>query len=381
MTTAQGIILLLAVVIAVSGLARRWRFPAPLILVIVGLIGSYRSLDSEGRTQRGTGPRRALASDPLRHRDPHFPDRLPVQSPPDRSAIRGLGPIHGDRCRPGRLLAAADSTRRGLRAGSGGGPSRRRCRHCHRPPGRDATPNRHDPRGGVAGQRRHRHRRSSHRHRRPRRGGEPVRGRPDFVIAAGGGVLVGVAVAYRHRQDPAIRPTDGPRHQPLDHHAVHLLPARRTRSTPRESWRWSSPAFSSVTRPNRIQNATSRISERHNWQTIQFLLENSVFLLIGLQVRSIVTDVADSSLGFGHIALACGACSSRVIILRPLWVFPATYLPRKIRSVGRTDPAAAWQYPAVVSWAGMRGVVTLAAAFVLPESVPHREVLILVAWS
>jgi CPA1 family monovalent cation:H+ antiporter len=67
------------------------------------------------------------------------------------------------------------------------------------------------------------------------------------------------------------------------------------------------------------------------------------------------------------------------MVLRPLWVYPAIYLSRKLRSGGRTDPGPAWGFPAVVSWAGMRGVVTLAAAFVLPPDVPHREVLILAA--
>ena len=104
-----------------------------------------------------------------------------------------------------------------------------------------------------------------------------------------------------------------------------------------------------------------------------------MFLLIGLQFRGIVTDVAGSTLTFSRIALACGAILATVMVLRPLWVFPATYLPRKVHSLRRADPAPSWQNPAVVSWAGMRGVVTLAAAFVLPETVPHREILILVA--
>ena len=45
-----------------------------------------------------------------------------------------------------------------------------------------------------------------------------------------------------------------------------------------------------------IQDATSRLNERINWETIQFLLENTVFLLIGLQVRQILDGVGDSAL-------------------------------------------------------------------------------------
>jgi CPA1 family monovalent cation:H+ antiporter len=128
-----------------------------------------------------------------------------------------------------------------------------------------------------------------------------------------------------------------------------------------------------------IQNAASRISERTNWRTIQYVLENSVFLLIGLQVRGILADVADSELGIGRIATACLAVLVTVMLVRPLWVFPATYVPRWIPAIGRADPPPPWIYPAVVSWAGMRGVVTLATVFVLPADLVHREVLVLTA--
>ena len=127
------------------------------------------------------------------------------------------------------------------------------------------------------------------------------------------------------------------------------------------------------------QTAPSRLLERANWGTIQFLLENSVFLLIGLQVRSIVEDLDTSTLSTGRIAAACGLVLTAVIVLRIVWVFPATYLTRLVPRVAQRDPAPPWRYPAVLAWAGMRGVVTLAAVFVLPEDTPHREVLVLIA--
>lgn len=127
------------------------------------------------------------------------------------------------------------------------------------------------------------------------------------------------------------------------------------------------------------QTASSRLLERANWGTIQFLLENSVFLLIGLQVRSILEDLDSSTLSTGQIVLACISVLIAVIVLRIIWVFPATYLTRLDPRLARRDPAPPWQYPAVVAWAGMRGVVTLAAVFVLPSDTPHREVLVLIA--
>ena len=68
-----------------------------------------------------------------------------------------------------------------------------------------------------------------------------------------------------------------------------------------------------------------------------------------------------------------------VVLLRPIWVFPATYVPRWIPAVGRADPPPPWKVPAVISWAGMRGVVTLAAVFVIPANTPYHPVLVLIA--
>jgi CPA1 family monovalent cation:H+ antiporter len=128
-----------------------------------------------------------------------------------------------------------------------------------------------------------------------------------------------------------------------------------------------------------IQSAASRISEGTNWRTIQFILENLVFLLIGLQVRSILDEVLASQLPLEDIAGFCLVILSSVMIIRPLWVFPATYLPRLSKLIRRADPAPPWQYPAVISWAGMRGVVTLATVFILPSDIPLREVLVAAA--
>lgn len=128
-----------------------------------------------------------------------------------------------------------------------------------------------------------------------------------------------------------------------------------------------------------LQSASSRLFERTNWRTVEFLLENTVFLLIGLQVRQILSRASESDLPASTILSACVLVTLTVMLFRPLWVFPATYLPRLIPSIRAKDPIPPWTHPAAISWAGMRGVVTLAAAFVLPTDIEHREVLILIA--
>ena len=128
-----------------------------------------------------------------------------------------------------------------------------------------------------------------------------------------------------------------------------------------------------------LQTATSRIAERLNWRTIEFLLENTVFLLIGLQARWILRDVAASGVPVSDVVKLCVSTFLAVVVLRLVWVFPARYLlvrPGRDRETGRHP---SWQYTAVLGWAGMRGVVTLAAAFAIPESFDYRETLILTA--
>lgn len=129
-----------------------------------------------------------------------------------------------------------------------------------------------------------------------------------------------------------------------------------------------------------IQSATSRLFERTNWATLSFVLENVVFLLIGLQAESIVAGLADDDLGAGRIALVSLLVLAGVIALRLVWIYPATYIPRMIPSIRRVDPPPPWTIPTVVGWAGMRGVVTLAAVFLLPEDTPHRPVLVMIAF-
>jgi CPA1 family monovalent cation:H+ antiporter len=132
-------------------------------------------------------------------------------------------------------------------------------------------------------------------------------------------------------------------------------------------------------RSQAIQSAASRLFERTNWATIQFLLENTVFLLIGLEVRTVVDDVASSDLSAARVAVTVLGTLAAVLVLRPIGVFATTYVRPLQRRRHPEVPAVPWRYPTVVSWAGMRGVVTLAAAFALPEETPHRDVLVLVA--
>ena len=125
-----------------------------------------------------------------------------------------------------------------------------------------------------------------------------------------------------------------------------------------------------------IQTAQSRLAERTNWRTIAFLLENTVFLLIGLQAQWILREVSDSAIPLSRILAICGAALLAQIVIRMAWVVSG-----RVLLMGRDGNASPWPGTFIVGWAGMRGVVTLAAAFVIPVGTPYREVLLLIAFT
>ncbi|MFJ3393777.1 cation:proton antiporter [Leifsonia aquatica] len=172
--------------------------------------------------------------------------------------------------------------------------------------------------------------------------------------------------------------------------------------------------------------AQARISDTINWRTIQFLLENGVFLLIGLEIRTLVADVDHpevlsvwDSVLLGLIAMV-SLVVIRFVLIVPLiyslrrraqhaekavlkeWLLisyfrdhPVKYRWQSIRKQRaetryqrhRSDleefrqEAIDWKGGVVLGWSGMRGVVTLAAAQSLPHDIPYRPQLILIAFT
>jgi CPA1 family monovalent cation:H+ antiporter len=111
------------------------------------------------------------------------------------------------------------------------------------------------------------------------------------------------------------------------------------------------------------------------WDIVIFLINGFAFILIGLQLPAILDHLAPRS---ASELIALGAAiSATAIVARIIWVFPATYLPRRLSArIRERDPYPPANAVFVVSWAGMRGAVSLAAALALPREVPERELLI-----
>nr|WP_221203846.1 cation:proton antiporter [Modestobacter versicolor] len=130
----------------------------------------------------------------------------------------------------------------------------------------------------------------------------------------------------------------------------------------------------------KVQTATARVTEAITWRTVAFVLENGVFLLIGMQLPGLLSGAADSGLGAGRVALVCAGVLVTTIVARFVFVFGLAGL-LTVGTPGMRRLAWSPGVAGLVSWAGMRGVVTLAAAQVLPEDLPDREVLLLAAFT
>ncbi|MCX7522138.1 sodium:proton antiporter [Microbacterium sp. STN6] len=172
--------------------------------------------------------------------------------------------------------------------------------------------------------------------------------------------------------------------------------------------------------------AQTRLSERLNWRTVQFLLENGVFLLMGLELKAVITKVPDDEFGIGLSVLFGLLVCVVLLVVRALFVVPIVLqLQRAQRRASRNDglmnawlgrirrrpdptddrgrrrarrsrrfaarreadneslqaDSVDWRGGVVLTWAGMRGVVTLAAAQSLPADTPYRPQLVLIGFT
>jgi CPA1 family monovalent cation:H+ antiporter len=139
---------------------------------------------------------------------------------------------------------------------------------------------------------------------------------------------------------------------------------------------WNGPRF--------ISPAT-RLQGFFVWDLVVYLIEGLVFLMTGLQAR-IVADTLDLT-QWEHLALACAAVCAAIIVVRFVWVFLATCLPRLLLpGLARKDPAPPWQSTFIIAFTGIRGVVSLAAALSIPDMAgdvlfPDRGLLLLITFA
>lgn len=205
-----------------------------------------------------------------------------------------------------------------------------------------------------------------------------------FVLVAVGGILVGLVVGWlvvwlwRQLHDPPVEVLISLIAPFAAYLPAEMLGASGVLATV------AAGLYSGRHAPRALGTA-ARVQSRAFWQTLIFLINGLVFTLIGLQLAGIVERFSVEQLvpllGIGVLV------SLGVIIARIVWIFPATYLPRALSPGLRArDPSPPWQHVAILAWAGLRGVVSLAAVLALPLALgdgtpfPQRDLLILITF-
>jgi Na+/H+ antiporter len=125
----------------------------------------------------------------------------------------------------------------------------------------------------------------------------------------------------------------------------------------------------------------TRMQDRSVWASIDVLLEALVFALMGLQLPFVLEGAQHAARDNGTLALVAVAVLLVTMLVRIPAVFVSAYLPQTVRLFGRERAVPSWRTLAVVSWTGMRGVVTLAAAAGVPAATPGREEIQLFAFA
>ncbi len=202
-----------------------------------------------------------------------------------------------------------------------------------------------------------------------------------FVVAAVGGAVAGVIVAR------VVRWLRHLRNDPLSANAISL-------ATPFAAYLFAESVHVSGVLAvvvagliighdaPRYATGASRLQTGAVWRLLDFLLEGLVFLLIGQQLPTVVKSLSDYTPSTIAIALAISV--GVVLLLRPLWLVLTQSLPRSLhlrlggeveQQGGRFAKALNGREVVALSWAGTRGVISLAAIFTLKDNVPDRELL------
>jgi monovalent cation/hydrogen antiporter len=195
-----------------------------------------------------------------------------------------------------------------------------------------------------------------------------------FVVVVIGGILIGILVAFgleaimryinaREFSDPLIV-------------SVVFLLAPFVSYLPAEALHCSG-VLAAVTagivmsrRSAHFIDSESRLLASSVWRLLTFILNAFAFMLIGLELPSIVAELVPHVRNYILYGLGLAAL---VIVVRYLWVFPATYLPRVFSArLRQRDPSPPWRWVVVIGWSGMRGIISLAAALALPYSLGEQ---------
>ncbi|MBO9561380.1 MAG: Na+/H+ antiporter [Niastella sp.] len=138
-------------------------------------------------------------------------------------------------------------------------------------------------------------------------------------------------------------------------------------------------------RSHEVFSYNTRIQAVSVWETLVFLLNGVVFIMIGLELPYIIKELGETSI-WDAIKYAV-VISIVTIVIRVVWVFPGAYIPRAFsKKIREKEPRPDWKSVFIVAWSGMRGVVSLASALAVPitmsngQAFPNRNLILFITF-
>lgn len=207
----------------------------------------------------------------------------------------------------------------------------------------------------------------------------------NFFLVAGMGIAVGLAIAYIMYMIHRFLPT------------TPAMDAALTIMTPyimyltAEHFHFSGVMavvsgglFISYRSYEVFKTGATRMNMLGVWTTLIFVMNALVFILIGLELPEIINSIGNYSIAE---AIKYGLIISLITVaLRFIWVYPIAHIPRWLSKTAREDPSPGWKGPLIISWAGMRGVVSLATALSIPilmkngQAFPLRNLILFITF-
>jgi Na+/H+ antiporter len=136
----------------------------------------------------------------------------------------------------------------------------------------------------------------------------------------------------------------------------------------------------------RLISAATRLQGIFFWDFFIYLIEGLVFLITGLQARTLIERITHFSVA--ELVTSAAIVCAVVIAARFVWVYPATHIPRWLfPRLRRKDPAPPWQFSFALAFTGVRGIVSLAAALAIPflaadgTPFPARDLILFLTFS
>jgi Na+/H+ antiporter len=204
-----------------------------------------------------------------------------------------------------------------------------------------------------------------------------------FLFVAAGGVCVGLAVGWlatqvqKRMDDPPVQTMFSlltPYVAYFSGEAVHVSGILAV-VIAGIYYGWRAP---------RILSARMRLQALPVWEMVVFILNGVLFMLIGLQLPQVIHALAPSE--EIRVAMLAILVVSVIVLVRFIWIFGSSYLPRLLSRKFRRKGRVPWQHTALIAWTGMRGADSLAGALAIPfllpggKPFPGRDVILLLTF-